>query len=302
MNVEATRERLGGSRPALHDPRRFSHADGFPRRRLRVGTALSRRSRATSSSPRIRNAARPGRSTSSTCSRTTAGRWRRGRGSTTCSRISRRSARSACARCRSRGSSRRTCRLRARRGAQQRNTFTSRAIRSIAPSRSTTTRAASCATTISRTAPGTTFFECFVRGEVDFGDYFDHLVSWWPRRAEPNVLFLTYEQMLAAPAAAVRAIAEFLGRPRARARARRRGASTASCARAASSKCAATKSAGRARARPTCRRSFAKGVVGDWRNHFSAEQARRLAEKFRARTAGTGIEELWPGLVANALE
>ena len=56
-----------------------------------------------------------------------------------------------------------------------------------------------------------TFFECFVRGEVDFGDYFDHLLSWWPKRPEANVLFLTYEQMLAAPVEAVRAIAAFLG-------------------------------------------------------------------------------------------
>ena len=56
-----------------------------------------------------------------------------------------------------------------------------------------------------------TFFECFLRGEVDFGDYFDHLNSWWAQRSEPNVLFLTYERMLAEPAAAVRAIAEFLG-------------------------------------------------------------------------------------------
>src|SRR5688572_29829212 len=55
------------------------------------------------------------------------------------------------------------------------------------------------------------FFDCFVRGEVDFGDYFDNLLSWWPRRCEPNVLFLTYERMLAAPAAAVQAIAVFLG-------------------------------------------------------------------------------------------
>ena len=55
------------------------------------------------------------------------------------------------------------------------------------------------------------FFECFVRGEVDFGDYFDHLMSWWPKRTAPNVLFLTYERMLDDPAAAVQAIARFLG-------------------------------------------------------------------------------------------
>src|SRR5690606_2833757 len=56
-----------------------------------------------------------------------------------------------------------------------------------------------------------TFFECFLAGEVDFGDYFDNLLSWWPHRAARNVLFLTYEDMLANPNVAVRRIGGFLG-------------------------------------------------------------------------------------------
>jgi hypothetical protein len=45
-----------------------------------------------------------------------------------------------------------------------------------------------------------------------------------------------------------------------------------------------------------------KGIVGDWTSHFSAEQARRLGTKFRARASATDIEALWPGLVTAALE
>jgi len=53
-------------------------------------------------------------------------------------------------------------------------------------------------------------------------------------------------------------------------------------------------------ARPADMPAFVrKGVVGDWRNCFSAAQARRLSEKCARHAA---IEELWPGLVANALE
>ena len=44
-----------------------------------------------------------------------------------------------------------------------------------------------------------------------------------------------------------------------------------------------------------------KGVVGDWANHFSVEQARRLTEKLLVRTAGTGAELLWAELVQSAL-
>jgi hypothetical protein len=146
-----------------------------------------------------------------------------------------------------------------------------------------------------------TFFECFVGGEVDFGDYFDNLLSWWPRRSEQNVLFLTYEQMLEAPAAAVQTIGEFLGG---------RAAELARDARRLDGVVRASGFEQMRRdqnrwssARPADMPPFVrKGAAGDWRNHFSPLQARRLAEKFRARTAGTGIERLWPGFAANALE
>ena len=143
-----------------------------------------------------------------------------------------------------------------------------------------------------------TFFECFLRGEVDFGDYFDHLNSWWAQRSEPNVLFLTYERMLAGPAAAVRAIAEFLG------------GRTSELARDARRLDGIVNESGFTRmrrdqerwssARPADMPAFVrKGVVGDWRNEFSAEQARRLADKCLGCSA---IEELWPGLIAKALK
>jgi len=141
-----------------------------------------------------------------------------------------------------------------------------------------------------------TFFECFLEGEVDFGDYFDHLLSWWPRRAYPNVLFLTYERMLDAPASAVRAIAELLGGPAA---ALARDASRLADVVRSSSFGEMSRDQDRwSSARPADMPAFVrKGVAGDWRNQFSPEQVRRLAAKLRERTAGTGIEDLWPSLV-----
>jgi len=146
-----------------------------------------------------------------------------------------------------------------------------------------------------------TFFDCFLRGEVDFGDYFDHLVSWWPHRAAANVLFLTYEHMLAAPVAAVGSIARFLG-GRAGELARdphgHEGVARDSDFRHMQSDQGRWSSR-----RPAGMPAFVrKGVVGDWRSHFTADQTRRLAAKFRACTAGTSIGDLWPGLVADSLE
>jgi hypothetical protein len=141
-----------------------------------------------------------------------------------------------------------------------------------------------------------TFFECFIRGEVDFGDYFANLMSWWPRRNAANVLFVTYEDMLAAPAAAAATIGRFVG-----GRAERAAADPAILARVLEHSSFAAMSRDQRRwssARPADMPGFVrKGVVGDWQNHFSREQARRLAAKLRARTAGTGAEVLWAELL-----
>lgn len=142
-----------------------------------------------------------------------------------------------------------------------------------------------------------TFFECFLRGEVDFGDYFDHLSSWWPRRTAPNALFLAYEDMLADPAAAAVKIGRFVGGRAAKAVER-----ADVVARVVEHSSFASMSRDQHRwssARPADMPEFVrKGVVGDWQNHFSREQARRLAAKLRVRMADTGAGDLWPGLLA----
>ena len=41
-------------------------------------------------------------------------------------------------------------------------------------------------------------------------NYFEHLVGWWPRRNDTNVLFVLYEDMLEDLESAVRAVASFM--------------------------------------------------------------------------------------------
>ncbi|GIX77091.1 sulfotransferase 1C4 [Caerostris extrusa] len=55
------------------------------------------------------------------------------------------------------------------------------------------------------------YFELFIKGEVDWNDYFDHLLSWYEHKDEPNILFLTYEAMKSDPRDACLKIARFLG-------------------------------------------------------------------------------------------
>ncbi|XP_037501269.1 sulfotransferase ssu-1-like [Rhipicephalus sanguineus] len=52
----------------------------------------------------------------------------------------------------------------------------------------------------------------FCGAQVTYGDYFDHLLPWYERRNDANVLFLTYEELKADTKGQVLKIADFLGK------------------------------------------------------------------------------------------
>ncbi len=133
------------------------------------------------------------------------------------------------------------------------------------------------------------YFECFINGEVDSGDFFDHLGPWYEARFDRNVLFLIYEEMKQDPTKAVGQIATFLSLPEA--------SDTPFLARVVeqSSFSSMSKDQGRwSSRRPDDMPAFVrKGIVGDWKTHFSDDQARRLADRFEAEAGRYGFEGLW---------
>ncbi|XP_067133685.1 sulfotransferase ssu-1-like [Centruroides vittatus] len=56
------------------------------------------------------------------------------------------------------------------------------------------------------------YFGYFIKGETTHGDYFEHLLSWYSRWKDPNVLFLTYEEMKRDIRNVVLKIAAFVGK------------------------------------------------------------------------------------------
>ncbi|KAH6926186.1 hypothetical protein HPB50_015798 [Hyalomma asiaticum] len=55
------------------------------------------------------------------------------------------------------------------------------------------------------------FCKLFIAGKTSWGDYFDHLLSWYEHRNDPNVLFFTYEQMKKDTDLWTLKIADFMG-------------------------------------------------------------------------------------------
>ena len=136
----------------------------------------------------------------------------------------------------------------------------------------------------------------FLMVQIDFGDYFEHLISWHDCKDNGNVLFLTYENMVENTQTAVIEIAEFLGAQYSY-RLQRSDVLDNILHHTSFAKMSQGQSRWSSK-RPDYAAPFIrKGKVGDWQNHFSQEQAIRLVDKFRVYSAETNIEKLWPGLL-----
>jgi hypothetical protein len=143
------------------------------------------------------------------------------------------------------------------------------------------------------------FFECFMSGEVDFGDYFEHLSSWAAIADAPNLLFVTFEEMKADVRATIIAVAAFLGE-KAEGTVRNE-AMLKRILDAVSFESMAEDQRRWSSARPPDQAPFVrKGAVGDWQNLMTPLQARRLLAAFEERTAGTVVARLWPDIIAAA--
>lgn len=136
------------------------------------------------------------------------------------------------------------------------------------------------------------YFEVFVKGEVDFGDYFDHILSWISRKNDQNVLFLLYEKMKENTEQNIKRIGEFLGSP-----------FLESCSDdhifslvlkySSIDAMKRTPDTWSSRRPPGVENFIRRGIVGDWRNYFSEEQIQRLDDKSKQKFRGTAAEHLW---------
>lgn len=56
------------------------------------------------------------------------------------------------------------------------------------------------------------FIQAFLADEIIFAPFYDHVLNFWSSRNEPNILFLTYEQMKSDLMSVLRATQKFLGK------------------------------------------------------------------------------------------
>nr|XP_004672362.1 sulfotransferase 2B1 [Jaculus jaculus] len=135
--------------------------------------------------------------------------------------------------------------------------------------------------------PGTPdqFLQNFLKGEVQFGSWFDHIKGWIRMRGRENFLFITYEELQQDLRGSVERLCEFLGR---------------SLGEEALGSVVAHSAFGAMKANTMSNYTLLppslldhrqgaflrKGVCGDWKNHFTVAQSETFDRVYREQMQG----------------
>lgn len=128
-------------------------------------------------------------------------------------------------------------------------------------------------------------FELFYQGKVYYGPWFDHVISWWKHKDDPDVLILKYEDMKEDLLGAIRKIATFIGKElpletlehivsqTSFNAMQKEGNSNFSFLRGFKGLC------------------IRKGEVGNWKDYFTEDQSKRFDSLIKEKLAGSGLED-----------
>ena len=132
------------------------------------------------------------------------------------------------------------------------------------------------------------YFEQFLQGEVSYGSYFDHVLSWWAHKDDNNVLILKYEDMKKDLPSAVATIAKFIGQDISKELVDEIAYRTTfdNMKKDSSANCDWMISAYRNNLNPYMR----KGEVGGWKDYITSEQAAMLDSIYEKRLKAVGID------------
>ncbi|XP_037519123.1 sulfotransferase 1E1-like [Rhipicephalus sanguineus] len=161
------------------------------------------------------------------------------------------------------------------------------------------------------------YFDVFMQGANDFGDYFDQVLSWYAHRNDPNVLFMHYEDIKADPRNHVLKLAAFLGEEYRRKLVEQPGAlerviehsgidfmrsKTGADIKAFLTRpldnvkdlCPGLKHFHDSSMKyPRTVGFIRKGVVGDWKDHFTPEMNAVIEAKIYQRLGDTDLIDVW---------
>jgi hypothetical protein len=130
-------------------------------------------------------------------------------------------------------------------------------------------------------------FQLFLNSDVGFGPYFDHVLPWWQAsQKDERILFMKYEDMKHDPAGNVAKMASFL-ELQFDSQLIDRVVTLSSFQFMTSNE---TTNFDWIPQRADKPKHFRKGDIGDWRNHFSAEQSQQMNDLFMKKMKDSGLQ------------
>ena len=131
------------------------------------------------------------------------------------------------------------------------------------------------------------YFQLFLNSDVGFGPYFDHILPWWQAsQKDQRILFMKYEDMKHDHAGTIARLASFLDL-HADSQLIETVVSLSSFQSMTSKE---TTNFDWIPQRADVPKHFRKGEIGDWRNHFSAEQSRQMDDLVRKKLKDSGLQ------------
>ena len=130
-------------------------------------------------------------------------------------------------------------------------------------------------------------FQEFLNGDVGFGPYFDHVLPWWQASQKAkNILFMKYEDMKLDHAGSVAKLASFMDL-QVDLQVIETVVTRSSLKSMTSNE---TTNFDWIPQRADVPKHFRKGEIGDWRNHFSAEQSQQMEALLMKKLKGSGLQ------------
>ncbi|KAL1471280.1 hypothetical protein MTO96_023735 [Rhipicephalus appendiculatus] len=136
-------------------------------------------------------------------------------------------------------------------------------------------------------------------GYVTFGHYFQHVLSWYARRNDPNVFFFYYEHFKSDPKKTVLALAKFVDASIWKKLRTNKSLLNGLLERISFVNLKSEHDPAGNTETPdeeemvAFANFFRKGEVGDWKGYLKPEQEKRLREVYEKRMRGTEMWEVW---------
>ncbi|CAN7938057.1 unnamed protein product [Ixodes hexagonus] len=160
------------------------------------------------------------------------------------------------------------------------------------------------------------FLDAFLGAKIGFGDYFEHVLSGYNHRKDPNVFFVTYEELQRNKKEVILRLANFLGEHHRKVIEENKDVFQRVLEKSAVPfmknimktnpeeilKVVAKNSpelqtahlfSNQKPRKTTDLQILRKGIVGDWKQHFTPENAEKMQAAINERTKGSDIMDLW---------